>query len=115
MSSSYFDMLRIASYVPHLTEPLSVSARTVKCPVLFFSLGAFAMAANVECLHAMQSEQPSVKGPVVHEPVKPAESSLPVEELPHAPEWKPGDPVRVRPDLRQDPNQTPQPPKKPDE
>lgn len=61
---------------------------------------ALALAINQIPSHANADEEPSVKGPVVREPVKPKSSDVPMQGLPQAPKWKPGDPVRVMPDLK---------------
>ena len=45
-------------------------------------------------------EAAPAQAPIVREPVSPKSSDAPVQELTPAPQWKPGDPVQVRPDLR---------------
>ena len=40
------------------------------------------------------------EGPTVREPVTPKSIDGPAGNLKPAPQWKPGDPVRVRPDLK---------------
>ena len=37
-----------------------------------------------------------MKGPAVREPVKPKSSDAPAQGLIPAPQWKPGDPIRVK-------------------
>jgi len=42
--------------------------------------------------------------PAVTPPVTPSESDQDLRELPQSPQWKPGDPVREMPDLRESPD-----------
>ncbi len=62
------------------------------CLLSFFSKQASSCA---DC-----DKEPSVKGPVVHGPVTPQSSDAPAPGQAPAPKWKPGDRVRVRPDLK---------------
>jgi len=48
----------------------------------------------------------------VSDPVSPKSSDTPAQELTPAPQWKPGDPVQVRPDLRETPPPPSSEPKK---
>jgi hypothetical protein len=45
-------------------------------------------------------EAEPTQGPIVRNPVSPKSSDTPVQEMMPAPQWKPGDPVQVRPDLK---------------
>jgi hypothetical protein len=56
------------------------------------------VSSRVEC-----DEEPSVKGPVVHRSVTPQSSDAPARGQAPAPQWKPGEPVRVSPDLKESP------------
>jgi hypothetical protein len=60
---------------------------------------AFSLAA-CKPLAAGSGETGPVQGPIVREPVAPKSSDTPVQELTPAPQWKPGEPIRVRPDLK---------------
>jgi hypothetical protein len=46
-------------------------------------------------------ESPTVTGPAVGEPVQPGVTEEQASKLPPAPKYKPGEPVQVRPDLRE--------------
>ena len=50
---------------------------------------------------------PVVTGPIVREPVKPVVTEEKASRLPAAKTYKPGDPVEVRPDLRESPRAQP--------
>src|SRR5215831_7547595 len=66
---------------------------------LSITLLAFSFAA-CKPISASRDETGAVQGPIVREPVAPQSSDTPVQELTPAPQWKPGEPVRVRPDLK---------------
>src|SRR6266571_697174 len=53
-----------------------------------------------ELISACYSEAAPAQHPIVHDPVSPKSSDAPAQELTPAPQWKPGDPVQVRPDLK---------------
>ena len=84
-----------------LCRVLAPSIQTSK----FLSFGAaITVALNIAltlshaaCEEAPTVKGPAVKGPVVREPVKPKSSDVPPQDLTPAPQWKPGDPVRVKP------------------
>jgi hypothetical protein len=66
---------------------------------LSITLLGFSLAA-CKPIAASRGETGAVQGPIVREPVAPQSSDAPAQELTPAPQWKPGDPVRVRPDLK---------------
>jgi len=56
--------------------------------------------ASSELISASYGEAAPAQGPIVRDPVSPKSSDAPAQELTPAPQWKPGDPVQVRPDLK---------------
>ena len=73
---------------------------------LCVSLGMHASAVNAQT-------GPSISPPRVSEPVAPKTTDAPPTDLTPAPKWKEGEPVRVRPDLKQSPKSiSPKPAKK---
>jgi hypothetical protein len=56
--------------------------------------------SSSKLIAASHNEAASAQGPIVREPVSPKSSDAPPQELTPAPQWKPGDPVQVRPDLK---------------
>ena len=61
---------------------------------------ALALTMNQVSPYAAGKDDPEVTGPTVRGAVAPKTSAPPKEQLTPAPQWKPGDPVRVRPDLK---------------
>jgi hypothetical protein len=68
--------------------------------------------ASSELILASYGEAAPAQGPIVRDPVSPKSSDTPAQELTPAPQWKPGDPVQVRPDLRETPPPPSSEPKK---
>jgi hypothetical protein len=76
----------------HQSARIAESCMCIAIPVLFLS---FSVPISVNC-----GEATPTQGPIVREPVSPKSRDAPVHELTPAPQWKPGDPVQVRPDLK---------------
>ena len=89
----------MASFVElNITPPcLSSPQRALTNKFLSFSAAiVVALTISLTLSHAACEEGPAVKGPVVREPVKPKSSDAPAQGLIPAPQWKPGDPIRVK-------------------
>jgi hypothetical protein len=80
------------SWLMHQSARIAESCVCIALPVLFLS---FSVPISANC-----GEATPAQGPVVREPVSPKSRDAPVQELTPAPQWKPGDPVQVRPDLK---------------
>jgi hypothetical protein len=76
----------------HQSAMIAESCVCIAISVLFLS---FSVPISVNC-----GEATPAQGPIVREPVSPKSRNAPVQELTPAPQWKPGDPVQVRPDLK---------------
>ncbi len=86
---------------PDLTRRLPIVALA-----LCVSLGMHASTPNAQT-------GPSISPPRVSEPVAPKTTDAPATDLTPAPKWKEGEPVHVRPDLKQSPKSiSPKPAKK---
>jgi hypothetical protein len=101
----------LASFVELNIMPLCLSSPERALTNKFFSFSAatvVALAVSLTLSHASCEEGPAVKGPAVREPVKPKSSDAPAQDLIPAPQWKPGDPIR----LKRQPKGSNQPPVK---
>lgn len=64
-------------------------------------LGMMVVVLLCEIASASRSESVSVEGPIIYGPVVPKSNDQSSQDLKKAPKWSPGDPVEVRPDLKE--------------
>ena len=86
---------------PHSTGiPMNFSRICWTHWILIISVLLFVDIDPVMTIPLTEAKDIEVGKPIIQKPVKPKVREETLENLPKAEPWKPGDPIRVRPDLR---------------